>query len=96
MLNPYSYSRLLGSLLVPGASRPTSKFLHLSPMTQVSIAHLFEPVWPFCDLAGDSKWGWKGASAVLKPSSYSRLLGSLLIPGASWPTSKLLHLSPIK
>ena len=31
MLNPPSYSMPLGSLLVPGASRPTSKLLHLSP-----------------------------------------------------------------
>ncbi len=36
------------------------------------------------------------ASAVLNVSSYSRLLGSLLILGASRPTSKLLHLSPIR
>ena len=59
------------------------------------MAYMFEPVWPLCELAGGSKWGWEGASAVLNPSSYSRLLGSLLLPGASRPTSQLLHLPPI-
>ncbi len=59
------------------------------------MAHLFDQVWPLCDLAGGSKWGWEGVSAVLYPSSYSKPLGSLLIPGASRPTSKLLHFSPM-
>jgi hypothetical protein len=59
------------------------------------MTYLFEPLWPLCDLAGGSKWGREGASAVLNPPSYSRLLGSLLVPGASRPTSKLLRLSPM-
>jgi hypothetical protein len=59
------------------------------------MAHLFEPLWSLCDLAGDSLWGREGASAVLNPPSYSRLLGSVLVPGASWPTSKFLHLPPM-
>ena len=59
------------------------------------MAYMFEPVWPRCDLAGGSKWGWEEAQAVPNPSSNSRLLGSLLVPGASRPTSKLLPLSPM-
>ena len=39
------------------------------------MAYMFEPAWPFCDLAGDSLWSWEGANAVLIPYSYSMLQG---------------------
>ena len=53
VLNPSSYSRLLGSLLIPGASRPTSKLLYLSPMTQdIDGAFVSAGLTPFMTLQG--------------------------------------------
>ena len=53
MLSPSSYSMPLGSLLVPGASQPTSKLLHLFPHDKRCRWHIyFSLSGPFVTLQG--------------------------------------------